>query len=294
MPAPVVDPDGVEGAHFSAGGVGLLDTGEQRLLEWRRHAHAADTKPFRKAHEILEVRGFEWHVHGILSTGREAGIVHRWRDRMRERGPEHAVHVAGRGHLSEPELAQHPCRADLSWRNALARIRPARPESRGQETCRQARGAHRDEHGRRVCRRSGPDVEQRKPVAQTRGRHGQLDHLRAGATHRSEAIPQVGRQAFKVVHRQHDVPAPTLLHQIIEAAAPLDVDVLGTQIQRLGQQRAPLFLRSPEPPALPDRTTRHDHGAAAVDEGPGHVRVLHRVQSQLHQVGFDRSVTARA
>ena len=83
-------------------------------------------------------------------------------------------------------------------------------------------------------------------------------------------------------------------HEIIEARARFDVDVLCAKRQRVGEDALSLFFRPLEVTAFPLRTARDDDGTAAAGQRAGDVGVAHRVETELDQIGVGDFVAAAA
>ena len=79
--------------------------------------------------------------------------------------------------LRTSELVEHPAERELSRRDTLAGIRPARTHPRGENTRRHAGLAHRHEHGPAFG--GAPGVGKCHDIGQARRRDGQLGELRA-------------------------------------------------------------------------------------------------------------------
>src|SRR2546429_565423 len=72
------------------------------------------------------------------------------------------------------------------------------------------------------------------------------------------------------------------------------VNMRGTQRERLGEQPAPLVLRSAELTPFPDGPARHDDRSAASCERASHVRIADRIEPQLDQVRIGDRVAVLA
>jgi hypothetical protein len=96
------------------------------------------------------------------------------------------------------------------------------------------------------------------------------------------------------VERQHDPAAARASEELVEPRPPLDIDVLGSERERVVQYPAPLLLRAGELPAFPFRAAGHNHRAAAVGNGAGDVRIAHRVEAELDEVGLGDGVAPPA
>ena len=140
----------------------------------------------------------------------------------------------------------------------------------------------------------GAEIEQRHAVAEPLGLDGNLDDFGAGRSHRLHEPGEIGRHAREVVVRQHDAPAARMRHEIVEARARFDVDVLRAERQRVGEDAPSLFFRALEVAAFPLRTARDDDGTAPAGQRAGDVRVADRVEAELDQIGVGDLVAAAA
>ena len=204
-------------------------------------------------HEVVGVGGRQRQVHRVEPRGAKRRVVHGRRHRMRRPAgrPRRRARCARRAARNRNSSQQRRAR-DLPGRHAVARVRPARSEPAGQHARRRARrrpspistiGAPP------VC---APRSQQRQAVAEPVRRDGDLDDLGAGRAHRLRARRQ-GRPARR---RSREATARcgarrSARCRSAKLRAPLDVDVLGAERQRLGAGCAAAPLRAREAARLP-------------------------------------------
>ena len=284
-PAAVRHANRVDRADAPRDGVHLVDRVEERHLERNRDARAADADG---AGERLEVGGGDGRhrqVDRVEARGAKRRVVDRRRHRVADGAADHAVDLRRCGDGSESVFFEERVGRDLADAADAAAVGPSRSEPRGEDSRREPVRAHADQDhvARRVPR--GAEFQERQAIAQRRRRRGDLDHLRAGRAHRVHARGKVDRHAVVVVRREHDAPAGGLCDQIVEMRAPLEVDPLRAFAQRGGKDALALLFRSGEPAAFPGRTAGHDDGPRPAGKRGRGVRVAHRVEPQLDQIG---------
>jgi hypothetical protein len=71
---------------------------------------------------------------------------------------------------------------------------------------------------------------------------------------------------------------------------PLDVDVLGPELEGARQNGVTVFLAPGKASAFPFRTAGGHHRHPAAVQGPGHVQIRHTVEAQLDQVSDRRGL----
>ena len=120
--------------------------------------------------------------------------------------------------------------------------------------------------------RLGAEIEQRHAVAEPVGLDGDLDDFGAGRSHRLHEPGKIGRHALEIVVRQHHAAAARVRHEIVEARARFDVDVLRAERQRVGENAPSIFFRALEVTAFPLRAARDDDRTAAAGQRAGDVR----------------------
>jgi len=109
-----------------------------------------------------------------------------------------------------------------------------------------------------------------------------------------DARREVDGHTVKVVGGEDDAAAAGLRDQIVEAGAPLEIDVLRAKRQRVGEDTLALVFRPGERPALPRRPARDDHRQPAARERRGRGRVANRVEPHLDQIGVGDGVALLA
>ena len=75
-------------------------------LERRGHAGAGDRKCLGEREEVVEVSRFARDVDGVDAFGRERGVVHRRRNRMRDGLTDDGVDLSARGEGTEAEFVE--------------------------------------------------------------------------------------------------------------------------------------------------------------------------------------------
>ena len=89
----------------------------------------------------------------------------------------------------------------------------------------------------------------------------------------------------EIVPREHDPLSVRALQQVVESGAGFHIDVFGAGRQRVAQESMALFLRTGERSTFPCRPARDDDRTPAPCKGRGDVRIDHRIEPQLHEVG---------
>ena len=209
---------------------------------------------------------------------------------MRHRLADDAVDGGGIAERTELVVVHERGRVDLADLLQRAGIGPGRSEAAGEHARDETIRPHADHDHAALPLALRAEIQQRHRVAQRAQGRRDLDHLGAGLPHRVHARRQVDRDAVKVVRRQDDAPSLSLRDQIVEPRTPFQVDVIGAERQRVGEDPPAFVFRSGERTAFPVRPAGHDHRTPPPRQRAGGRRIANRVEPQLDQVGVDDRV----
>ena len=209
---------------------------------------------------------------------------------MRQRRADDAVDRRPLGDLAEPELVQHARRRNLSGRMAIPGVRPGRMKVRGQHAGRQCRPPP---YRSAPCSPARSQLSSRRLSASERVITATLTTSAPPRASRARARQVAGTPSKSCVDKTMRLP-PVDAISSRQSRLELDVDVFGALLRARSRESRfrSASLPSNAPPSHSGRQVTIT-GRRPAGHAPRHVRIGHRVQPQLDQIGARATASRR-